>query len=165
MNGPAVPRSVVWIVFGLVVVLLGVWLLSSDDEGSVPAPALDGPSWSERASGYCRDGTEEAAALTLPSSPRQVAADADARIEILARVRDGIYTLGSPGGGDEALAAAYLEQLDADLDKLDAIAEAARTGGDFQAAAAQLDESAGETADRLGLPDCVALAQAIARTP
>ena len=157
-------RNPVPIVFGLVVIVLGIWLLASggdDDSG----PVVAAPSWSDRANGFCRDGTEEATALIPTSTPHQISADAVDRIEILARVRDGIYTLGLPGDGDQALAAAYLEQLDADLDTLGAVAEAARTGGDYQAAAADLDESAGETADRLGLSDCAALAQAIARTP
>ncbi|MFN8114303.1 MAG: hypothetical protein U0R51_14030 [Solirubrobacterales bacterium] len=160
MNGPG---KTLLIVFGLVVALLGVWLLTSGDDDS-GAP-VSGPSWGERANAFCRDGTEEATTLTPPGTARQVAADADARIEILARVRDGIYTLGVPEGGDQALVAAYLEQLDADLGKLDAIAEAARDGGDYQSAAAELDESAGETAAALALSDCEALAQAVVRTP
>lgn len=156
-------RNPLWIVFGLVVIVLGIWMLRSGEDD--PPAVVAAPSWSERASAFCRDGTEETTALISPSTPHQISGDAVDRIEILARVRDGIYTLGSPEGADQALAAAYLEQLGADLDKLSAIAEAARTGGDYQEAAAQLDESAGATAARLGLSDCAALSQAMARVP
>ncbi|MEZ5156870.1 MAG: hypothetical protein R2718_12285 [Solirubrobacterales bacterium] len=125
MNGP-VPKSVPWIVLGLVVVLIVVWATSEGDE-STGSPAVQS-SWAERADAYCSDGLQEAAALPLPGTAREVAADADARIGIVATVRDGIYTLGDPDAGDEALAAVYVRQLDADLGTLDAIATAARQG-------------------------------------
>lgn len=162
MNGP-VPKSVPWIVLGLVVVLIVVWATSGGEE-STGSPAVQ-PSWAERADAYCSDGLQETVALPLPATAREVAADADARIGIVATVRDGIYTLGDPDAGDEALAAVYVRQLDADLGTLDAIATAARQGGDYTAVAAGLDESAGRTASQLGLGDCAALSQAIARTP
>ncbi len=149
----------------LVVVGAAIILITSGDGGEAGAEAFTGETWAEQADGYCSDGLQEATALTPPSSARQVAADANARIAIVATVRDGIYTLGEPEDADQALAAVYVDQLNSDLDELAAIADAAKSGGDYQSLSAGFDESSGQTADRLGLADCAAFSEAIARTP
>lgn len=143
------------------IVAFGPWG-GSDDAG---ATGTTEETWTAKANAFCADGIQETSALTLPSSARQVAADAEARIQIVANVRDGIYTLGEPPDLDPTLSAVYLDALTKDLDRLDEIRAAAKTGGDYQSLNAGFDEAAGETASQLGLDDCVAFAQAVARTP
>jgi len=140
----------------LLVIVLIVRLLGSggDDAGAAP----NGESWTGLANAYCADGIQEASALTLPASADQVAADASDRIEIVAAVRDGVYTLGDPGDADPELVDAYLAALDDDLSALDEIRTAARKGEDYQSLLAAFDESAGPIAAELGLDDCATLA-------
>ena len=143
------------------IVAFGPWG-EGDDAG---ATATTEETWTARANAYCADGIQEASALTLPSSAREVAADAEARIQIVATVRDGIYTLGGSPDVDPALTAVYVDALTKDLDRLDDIRTAAKSGGDYQALNAGFEEASAEPATQLGLDDCAAFAQSIARTP
>lgn len=127
-----------------------------DDEGE--AEALSADDWTARADRYCTDGTQEAIALPLPASSREVGPDAAARAEIVATVRDGLLTLGRPGDIDSEQLDAFLGELETDIGQLEQSAEA----GDGPVA---LDESAGVAANEMGLPGCAAFVNAIARTP
>ncbi len=131
--------------------------------GSSGGP-LSADAWRQRVNGFCGDGYQEATALPLPQSAARVGPDATARAEILASVRDSVLTLGQPDGIDPDAVSGYVDELNADIDQLGAIADAAEAG-DPNAGHTQLDESAGQAAVDLGLDDCAALAQAIARTP
>ena len=132
------------------------------DEGGSRRPSPD--EWAEKAGQLCSDGSQEAIALPLPASRSEVATDSAAMAEIVATVRDGILPLGLPAE-DEDLAAAYIDQLTADAKLLLDVSEAARRGGDYRTALSRLDESAGERARELGLDECAAFANAVARTP
>jgi len=143
------------------IVAFGPW--GGDDDAGATTGTEE--TWSAKANAYCADGIQETSALTLPSSARQVAADAEARIQIVATVRDGIYTLGEPPDLDPTLSTVYLDGLTKDLDSLDEIRKAARSGGDYQSLNAGFQETSGGTAAKLGLDDCAAFAQSIARTP
>ena len=165
MNDSKVPRNgLLWL--SAIAVVLGIVLLirscGEDESGDTTVAA---GSWEEQAEGYCRDGLQEATSLALPSSAREVAADAEARIQIVATVRDGLYTLGEPTDLDPARTAIYVDQLTGTLNLLDQVREAARSGGDYQEINASISESSGQTAADLGLENCAAFAQAVARTP
>ena len=148
----------------IVLIAIVVWIGScGGDEPDATAGGTE--NWSDLANAYCADGIQEAGALALPSSAREVAADAAARIRIVAAVRDGIYTLGEPADLDPALVAVYLGRLEDDLDALDELRRAASSGEDYSSLSAGLGESSGEAAAELGLTDCTSLSQTIARTP
>lgn len=140
--------------------LIGAGCGDDEGDGSTGGP-LSSDAWRQRVNGFCGDGYQEATALPLPEGAAQVGPDAIARAEILANVRDSILTLGQPDGIDPGAVSGYIDELNADIDELGEIADAAESG----AGQTQLDESAGEAATELGIDDCAALAQAIARTP
>lgn len=150
-------------ILALAVVLIVRLIGSGDDADADAAP--NGDDWAGLANAYCADGIQEASALTLPSSADEVAADASDRIQIVAAVRDGVYTLGTPDDVDPDQVDAYLASLDDDLTALDEIRSAARSGGDYQSLVAGFNESSGQIASDLGLDDCASFAQSIARTP
>lgn len=153
---------------GIAAALISATLIAAgcgDDEGDGSAGGpLSADSWRQRVNGFCADGYQEATALPLPQGADRIGPDAVARAEILANVRDGVLTLGQPDGIDPAAVSGYVDELNADIDQLGEIADGAEAG-DPSAGHTQLDESAGEAATALGLDDCAALAQAIARTP
>ena len=134
------------------------------EETGDPGAPLSADEWRERAQGFCSDAYQEATALPLPSSTSEVAVDADSRAEIIGNVRDGLLTLGQPDGISSDDVSAYVDALNADISQLGQVAEDAR-GGQINPDSSQLDESAGQAAGTLGLDDCVALSEAIARTP
>lgn len=133
-----------------------------DDAGD---EALTADEWRTRASSFCADGTQRATALPLPATRSSVAADAAKRAEIVTNVRDELTTLGQAEGIDAAEVEAYLARLGGDAELLRRISRVAAAGGDFQRLNGRLDESAGQAANALELPDCAAFANAIARTP
>ena len=135
-----------------------------DDGGSTSPGPLGADDWRDRVEQYCSDAYQEATALPLPGHVSQVAEDASARAEILATVRDGVLTLGQPDGIDSGDVSAYVDALNADIEQLGQIADAA-DDGTINPEAAQLDEAAGQAAGAIGLDNCAALSQAIARTP
>ncbi len=139
------------------IVAIGPW---GGSDSATTASAEE--SWSARANAFCADGIQETSALTRPAGARELAGDAEERIQIVAAVRDGIYTLGEPGELDPTLATVYVDSLSKDLDGLDAIGRAAASGGDYQALVTGFDEASGEPASRLGLDDCEAFAEAVA---
>jgi hypothetical protein len=143
----------------VLIVVLGPW--GGDDA----ATATAGEGWGARANAYCADGIQEASALTPPSSATQAGADAAARIAIVATVRDGIYTLGEPAELDSAGHTAYVDSLTEDLDRLDEIRKAARSGGDYRQLSAGFEEASGEPVSQLDLDDCAEFAQAIRPPP
>lgn len=143
--------------------LLTVGCGDDEGDGSVGGP-LSADAWRQRVNGFCADGYQEATALPLPQSAAQVGPDAVARAEILANVRDSVLTLGQPDGFDPEAVSGYIDELNADIDQLGEIAEAAEAG-DPSAGPTQLDGSMGVAAAELGLDDCAALAETIARTP
>lgn len=160
MDGPATRRFLAAALAILAVALSAC----GDDESSDAGGPLSADEWSERVQGFCSDGYQEATALPLPESVQQLEADAASRAEILANVRDSILTLGQPDGISSEEVGGYVDELNADIDQLAQIASAAEAG-DPDAGTTQLDESAGQAASELGLDDCAALSQAIARTP
>jgi len=135
-----------------------------DDEGDETGGPPSADEWRESVAGFCSDGYQEATALPLPEQLEQLGPDASARAEILANVRDSIVALGQPDGISSDDVGGYVDELNADIDQLGQIASAAEAG-DPDAGTTQLDESAGQAASELGLDDCAALSQAIARTP
>lgn len=135
-----------------------------DDEGDETGGPPSADEWRESVEGYCSDAYQEATALPLPEKLEQLGPDASARAEILGNVRDSIVALGQPDGISSDDVGGYVDELNADIQQLGQIASAAEAG-DPDAGTAQLDESAGQAATGLGLEDCAALSQAIARTP
>lgn len=160
MDGPATRRFLAAALAILAVALSAC----GDDESSDAGGPLSADEWSERVQGFCSDGYQEATALPLPESVQQLEADAASRAEILANVRDSILTLGQPDGISSDDVGGYVDELNADIDQLAQISDAAKSGA-VDPSVAQLDESAGQAAGELGLDDCVALAEAVARTP
>lgn len=150
----------------MVAVAAALVLASSGCGGEEEAPTgpLSESDWQERAGGLCRDGMQDAAALPVPGSVAELARDAAARAEIVAGLREGLTSLGEPDGVSPNDLDAYLDDLSADVDALNALSKAAGRGGDVRKAVRRIDESAGELATRLGQPDCAALSNAIART-
>lgn len=135
------------------------------DDGEMttfPAPSLE--QWQVRVDGYCSDGIQEAVALPLPTSTKELPDDARGRADILVTVRDAVLPLPRPEGEEETINA-WLEELTADAQLLNEVASVAAADGDYLDLIAQVDESSGELAAELGLENCVTLAQAIARTP
>lgn len=134
------------------------------DDGPTQAitPSLE--QWQVRVDGYCSDGVQEAVALPLPTSSKQIPDDARARADILVTVRDAVLPLPRPEGEEERINA-WLDELTADADLLNRIASVAAADDDYLELISKLDESSGELATELGLSDCATLAQAIARTP
>lgn len=149
----------------LLTLLLGALAIGAcgEDEGPAGNPADPG-RWRAQVEMMCSDGSQEAVALPLPQTPRQLGPDAKARAEIVTTVRDGIQPLPAPEGSGGAVEA-YLAELSADIELLRAIDAQAAAGGDASGLEAQLDESAGQAALELDLRDCAAFANAIARTP
>lgn len=136
-----------------------------DDDG-VETPTLPPPSleqWQAKVNGYCSDGVQEAVALPLPTTTREVPADARARAEILVTVHDAVIPLPPPEGKGDFVDV-WLEELSSDTDLLNEIARTAAADEDYLTLAGELDESAGQAALTLGLDQCAALANAIART-
>ena len=127
-----------------------------DDDETTPT-VISSDEWAVEVSTLCSDGRDDATALPLPTSKRQVAPDAEARARILVTVRDGIVKLGRPEDVNGVAYDAYLTELAADIDQLQAVA-----GGDE---AEPLDESAGQAALELDLEECAAFSNAVARTP
>jgi hypothetical protein len=132
--------------------------------GGEDSESLSLDQWRDRVAPMCSDGIQEAMAVPLPTSRRQVGEDSRAMAEIVLTVHDGILPLGLPDGEEDA-AQAYLDQLAADAELLEEIAAAARAGEDFGALRDELDESAGRLALELDLEQCAAFANAVARTP
>ena len=128
-----------------------------DDDEATTTEAGSSEAWTVDAEAICAAASEEAIALPLPGSRKQVAADAEARAEILPTVIGELEALDLPEDVDEELVGDYLAELEADAEQLRATAagEGSRS----------LDESSGQIASRLGLDECAALANAIARTP
>lgn len=120
--------------------------------------------WRAEVSGLCDDAVQETTALPLPASPAESATDAAAQVEILSMVRDRMLQLGVPEERD-ADVRAYIDQLRADIDLLVEIQRTGEQGLDAAPLRAELDEESGALAESLDLPNCVALANAIARTP
>lgn len=135
-----------------------------DSEGDPGAP-LSADEWRDRADQFCSDAYQEATALPLPGSIKEVAPDAAARADIVGNVRDGLLTLGQPDGISSEDVSAYVDDLNADIDQLGQISAAAEDGSLTPDLVAQLDESSGQLAAGLGLDTCASLSQAIARTP
>ena len=122
-----------------------------DDESMEPAPVAIG-YWISQADRYCSDGTQEAAALRVPSSARQYVVDSQARAEILAVVRDGIVTLGQPEEVDGDALATYLEELNADIKVMTTAAAAASRGPALLAARRLRRRGAASSASRGARP-------------
>lgn len=136
-----------------------------DDEGSdEPGAPPSGDEWRQSVDGYCSDAYQEATALPLPTGIDELGPDAAARAEIVGNVRDSIVAQGQPDDIDSDAVGGYVDELNADIEQLSQISEDAAAGNP-DAGTNQLDESAGEAASGLGLENCQALAQAIARTP
>jgi len=131
---------------------------SGDGEETIGAPPIAIGYWISQADRYCSDGSQEAAALRVPSSAKQYVADSQARAEILAVVRDAIVTLGQPDEVDPTALASYLEELNADIEVMTTAAGAASEGSPFS----PLDLSAAEAAAALGLARCEGFAVQLA---
>ena len=145
------------------VIVLSLAACGDDEEvETLPGPSLE--QWQLRVDGYCSDGIQEAVALPLPTSTKEVPDDARGRAEILVTVRDAVLPLPRPDGEEETINA-WLNELTADAELLNEIATVAAADDDYLDLLTELDESSGEVAGELGLDNCVALAQAIARTP
>jgi hypothetical protein len=143
--------------------LLTLAACGGDDEPEPPLrPSLE--QWQLRVDGYCSDGIQEAVALPLPTSTKQLPNDARGRAEILVTVRDAVLPLPRPEGEEEKIDA-WINELTADAELLNEIASVAAADDDYLDLITSLDESAGQVAGELGLDDCAGLAQAIARTP
>lgn len=134
---------------------LALGACGDDDETTTPQAGSE--AWTADAEAICAEGSDEAIALPLPGSRKQVAADAGARAEILTTARDELAGLDVPEDVDEQALGDYIAELDADIEQLAAIS----AGGPVE----QLDESSGQIASELGLDECAAFANAIARTP
>lgn len=134
------------------------------ESDSTGGGTLGADAWRERAVGFCSDALQEATALPLPQSRRELAADASARAEIVATLRDGLVGLGQPTDVSADDLGAYVDDLDADVDALSDLARAAKSGAGAEGST-PIDESSGQLANRLELPECAALSNAIARTP
>jgi len=145
--------------------LLGTGLAACGDDEEVPTlppPSLD--QWQARVNGYCSDGVQEAVALPPPQTTRQVPEDSQARAAILTDVHNAVLPLAQPP--DQATQIdLWMGEIDADAKLLNRIAVKAASGQDYLTLAGQIDESSGEAANALGLDQCAALANAIARTP
>lgn len=142
-----------------VVVLATAIAVGCGDDPADPEP-FSAAEWRERADQFCDEGAQDATALPPPGSRREIAEDASARAEIIATVRDGIVTLGTPDGIDDRQLTSYLVALEADVGKLEQLAEGGGSGG-----AAVIDETTGGIAGDLGLQSCAAFVNAVARTP
>ena len=140
--------------------LLGAGCGNDDGDDTAGPPGAD--EWRVSVDGFCSDAIQEATALPLPESLEQLAPDAAARAEIVGNLRDSIVGLGQPDGLGSDEVGGYVDELNADIEQLGQTAEAAAAADPN---VPQLDESAGEAAAALGLEECRALAQAIARTP
>jgi hypothetical protein len=159
-------RRPVPLILAFALLLLAVPLAACGDEEGDVAEALPPPSleqWQARVDGYCSDGIQEAVALPLPTNSRQLPNDARARAEILITVRDAVLPLARPEGKQDTVDS-WLDELTADAEQLSELAATAAAGGDFLSLE-PVDESAGAVALVLGLRECAALANAIARTP
>jgi len=154
------PRLVAALALALVATALGA--AGCGEDGGPQAPSLD--EWADRVAQLCSDGTQEAIALPLPSTAKEVGTDSAAMAEIALTVRDGILPLGLPEGNEDA-ASAYVDELSADAKLLLEVSKTAKRGGDYLTPLSCLDESAGETALELGVDECAAFANAVARTP
>ncbi len=129
---------------------------------TLPPPSLE--QWQARVNGYCSDGIQEAVALPLPETTRQVPEDAQARAAILVDVHNAVLPLAQPP--DQATEIdVWMGEIAADAKLLNKIAVKAASGLDYLTLAGQIDESSGEAANALGLDQCAGLANAIARTP
>ena len=146
-----------------VALAVGLAACGGDDEvPTLPPPSLE--QWQARVNGYCSDGIQEAVALPLPQTTRQVPADAQGRAAILLDVHDAVLPLAQPP--DQATDIdLWMGEIAADAKLLSKIAVKAASGRDYLTLAGQLDESSGEAATGLGLDQCAGLANAIARTP
>jgi hypothetical protein len=133
-----------------------------DQMTTFPPPSIE--QWQARVDGFCSDGIQEAVALPLPRSTKELPDDARGRAEILVTVRDAVLPLPRPEGTEDAVDA-WLEELTADAELLNEIASVAAADDDYLDLIAELDESSAGPAAELGLDTCVTLAQAIARTP
>lgn len=136
-----------------------------DDDGvadPLPPPSLE--QWQVRVEQFCSDGIQNAVAIPLPQSTRDIPDDARARAEILVTTRDAVLPLARPEGEGETIEA-WLTELTDDARLLNEIASVAAADDDYLDLLAQVDESSAGPASELGLDNCVALAQAIARTP
>jgi hypothetical protein len=145
--------------------VLAVGLAACGDDEEVPTlppPSLE--QWQARVNGYCSDGVQEAVALPLPQTTRQVPEDAQARASILLDVHDAVLPLAQPPEQTTQINS-WMGELDADAKLLKKIAVKAAAGLDYLTLAGELDESSGVAANELGLDQCAALANAIARTP
>ena len=145
-----------------VALAVGLAACGGDDEvPTLPPPSLE--QWQARVNGYCSDGVQEAVALPLPQTTRQVPEDAQARASILLDVHDAVLPLAQPP--DEATNIdLWMGEIQADSKLLQKIAVKAAAGLDYLTLAGELDESSGEAANALGLDQCANLANAIART-
>ena len=154
MSGPATgPRlTVALLAIGAAMAFAGG--CGEDDETT---SGLDADIWSASAEDACAAGSRDAIDLPLPSRKGEVAKDVEARAAILVSVRDELTALGTPEGIDGEALSAYLDQLELDIEKLEAVGLTGVTQ--------PLDESAGQAALELGLDECAAFANAIARTP
>jgi hypothetical protein len=127
-------------------------------------PDTDPDTWRAEATEACEAGTEEAVALPLPQSRRQVSADAEAMVDILITARDSIASLGAPEELETEVDA-YLGELDEDIAMLEQVVSEGPPERGGEEGATLLDESAGEAALALDLQACAAFSNAVARTP
>ncbi len=151
--------GLLWLLLALALTLAAC----GEDDSGIPEP-LDLEAWQARAGQFCADGIQEATALPLPTTGAEVGPDARAMAEIVLTARDRMLTLAPPEGEREA-ANDYLTQLSDDAELLLTVARRAERGADYRTPLSQLDESAGQVAAELGLPDCAAFANSVARTP
>lgn len=134
-------------------------------EPQVPeAPGSEVDAFLTPAEASCAGGVERATELPLPAGRREVAVDAEEMAAIVADVREQIASLEAPHELQSDVDN-YLGELAADEELLREVAAAAAEGGDFREPLNRLDESAGEAARVLGLQECVAFANVVARTP
>lgn len=161
-SGPRRPRRLAALALAAALVAVPAGCGDDEEVPALPPPSLE--QWQARVNGYCSDGIQEAVALPLPTTTRDVPADARARAEILVTVHDAVIPLPPPEGQSDFIDV-WLEEISSDIDLLNEIARTAAANGDYLTQLGELDESSGQAALTLGLDQCAALANAIARVP
>ena len=145
-------------------VAVGLAACGGDDETTPQLPPPSLAQWQGRVNAFCSDGIQEAIALPLPQTTEALGPDAQARAEILTTVRDAVLPLPQPPDQAGEIDA-WLAEIDADVKQLQQVAKAVVKGEDPLDLVGALDESAGQAALPLGLDQCAALSNTIARTP
>ena len=141
----------------LAAVAAALTLGACGDDDETTTTEAGSEAWAADAEEICATAAEEAIALPLPQSKRQLREDAQARAELLTTAIDDLEAIDPPDDVDPELVGDYLAELEADAEQLRSTA----AGEDSR----PIDESSGQIASELGLDECAAFANAIARTP